>query len=91
MADYMPFDHPKWRDGKYVETAEQEQEMFGDVVVMCSGYPAGIPAEYTHHEYPKMVGDTVVNNEDEELAALEAMSKQASPQSPDPAMSGPMV
>ncbi len=35
------------------------------------------PAEYEHSEYPKHVGDVVVANEGEEVAALEAQTAAA--------------
>lgn len=73
------FEYPKWVDGTIVETAEDE-----DALRMDRGLPPrevwvppspDMPAGYVPQEYPKMIGDVVVNDEHEEHALLEAMTE----------------
>jgi len=73
------FEYPKWVDGVLVDTAEAEDALRAE-----RGLPEREPwtpptAEeldpYVPMEYPKMIGDKIVNDEAEEHALLDAMTE----------------
>ena len=72
------FEYPKWVDGTLVETAEAEDALRAE-----RGLPVREPwtpptgealAPYVPQEYPKMIGDKIVNDEAEEHALLDALT-----------------
>lgn len=74
----IPQEYPKWRNGKLVNNELEEEDLFGNVVVSSTPPDAsGAPDNFKYVEYPKWVGDVLVTTADEELAALEALTKSA--------------